>query len=50
MMPSFQLHPEVWVLVGAIVAMGIYAAKVIGPKVVADGSPVVSRRRPLATK
>jgi putative membrane protein len=44
-MPSFQLHPEVWVLVGAIVAMGVYAARVIGPKVVADGSPVVSRRQ-----
>ena len=25
-MPSFQLHPEVWLLVGAIVAMGVYAA------------------------
>ena len=44
-MPPFQIHPEVWLLVGAIVAMGWYAARVIGPKAVRDGSPVVSRRQ-----
>ena len=33
-MPSFELHPEVLLLVGAVVAMGLWAVRVIGPKVV----------------
>jgi putative membrane protein len=44
-MPSYQLHPEVWVLVGALLGLGWYAAHVIGPKVVRDGSPIVTRRQ-----
>jgi putative membrane protein len=43
--PAFQLHPEVWVLVAAIVAMGVYAARVIGPKVVDDGGHAVTHRQ-----
>jgi len=41
----FQAHPEVWVLVVGLVALGGYAAKVVGPKAVRDGSPVVTRRQ-----
>ena len=41
-MPTFNLHPEVLLLVGAVVAMGIWAVRVIGPKVVPEGQPVVS--------
>jgi putative membrane protein len=44
-MPGYQLHPEVWVLVAAIVAMGAYAVRVIGPKVVGDGGHAVTRRQ-----
>ena len=35
-------HPEVWLLVLAIVAFGWWAARVIGPKVVPLGQPVVT--------
>jgi hypothetical protein len=41
----FQPHPEVWLLVASIVGLAIYAVRVIGPKVVRDGSPIVSRRQ-----
>jgi putative membrane protein len=41
-MPSFELHPEVLLLVGAVVAMGLWAVRVIGPKVVPAGEPVVT--------
>lgn len=36
-------HPEVWLLVGAVVGLFVYAARVIGPKVVPAGSPTVTR-------
>ena len=35
-------HPEVWVLIGGLVALYVYAARVIGPKVVAPGEPAVT--------
>ncbi len=41
---AFQAHPEVWLLIAGIVGLGVYAVKVIGPKVVDDG-PVVTRRQ-----
>ena len=41
----FQPHPEVWVLVAALVLLGRYAVRVIGPKAVRDGSPIVTRRQ-----
>ena len=44
-MPSYQLHPEVWVLVGALIGLGYYAVRVVGPKAVRDGSPIVTRRQ-----
>jgi putative membrane protein len=36
-------HPEVWLLVGAVVGLYVYAARVIGPKVVPAGTPVIPR-------
>ncbi|HEX8802766.1 MAG TPA: cytochrome c oxidase assembly protein [Acidimicrobiales bacterium] len=39
----WQPHPEVWLLVGAIVALAVYAARVVGPKVVPPGTPAVRR-------
>lgn len=42
---SYQPHPEVWVLVVGLVALGWYAVRVVGPKAVRDGSPVVTSRQ-----
>jgi putative membrane protein len=39
----FVPHPEVWVLVVALVVLYVYAARVIGPKVVPAGTPAVTR-------
>lgn len=44
----FRPHPEVWLLVGAIVALGGYTVRVIGPKVVPAGQPIVTGRQKLA--
>jgi len=41
----FQPHPEVWVLVAGLIALGTYAVKVIGPKVVPEGEPIATRRQ-----
>ncbi|MEZ5168265.1 MAG: cytochrome c oxidase assembly protein [Acidimicrobiales bacterium] len=40
---AYRPHPEVWLLVGGIVALGWFAADRIGPLVVPDGSPIVTR-------
>ena len=42
---SWQPHPEVWVLIAGIVALGGYTTRVIGPKVVPSGMPVVTTRQ-----
>ncbi len=42
---SWQPHPEVWVLVAGIVALGFYSVRVIGPKVVPAGAEVVTSRQ-----
>jgi putative membrane protein len=39
---SWRPHPEVWLLIAAIIGLGLYATRVIGPKVVRDGSPVTT--------
>ena len=39
----WQPHPEVWVLVGGVAALSWYALRVVGPKVVPAGQPVVTR-------
>ena len=36
-------HPEVWLLVVGVTALYVYAARVIGPKVVPAGAPAVTR-------
>ncbi len=41
---AFQWHPEVWLLVGFLTAAYIYMVRVIGPKAVPAGQPVVTRR------
>ena len=38
----WQPHPEVWLLVGGVVALSIYVVRVIGPKVVPAGRPVLT--------
>lgn len=40
---AFQWHPEVWLLVGFLTGAYIYMIRVIGPKAVPAGAPVVSR-------
>jgi putative membrane protein len=44
----WQPHLEVWFLVVAALALGLYAVRVIGPKVVPPGEPVVSGRQTLS--
>ncbi len=41
----YQPHPEVWVLLIALILLGGYAVRVIGPKAVRDGLPIVTRRQ-----
>ena len=36
-------HPEVWLLVAGIVGCYFYATRVVGPKVVAPGQPVITK-------
>jgi putative membrane protein len=43
--PRWQPHPEVWLLVAAIVALGLYASRVIQPHAVASGEPPISDRQ-----
>ncbi len=40
---AFQWHPEVWILVAFLTAAYIYMVRVIGPKAVPAGQPVLSR-------
>jgi putative membrane protein len=42
---KFQAHPEVWLLMLGIIGLGIYAARVVGPKVVRDGAPVTRSQK-----
>lgn len=44
----FEIHPEVWLLVISLVGLYTYAVRVIGPKVVPDGEPVLTRRQLVA--
>jgi putative membrane protein len=38
-------HPEVWLLVASVIALYVWAGRVIGPKVVPKGMPVYTRRQ-----
>ena len=39
----WQPHPEVWFLVLGVVGLSLYVTRVIGPKVVPEGQPVLTR-------
>ena len=41
----WQPHPEVWVLVGGVIGLAVFAVRVVGPKVVPAGEPVASRQQ-----
>ncbi len=45
---AFQWHPEVWLLVAFLAGAYIYMVRVIGPKAVPAGQPVVSRMNVVA--
>lgn len=44
----FQPHPEVWLLIGALTVLYLWAARVVGPKVVPEGTPVLTGRNKAA--
>lgn len=41
----FRAHPEVWLLVASLVGLYVYAIRVIGPKAVPKGVPIVTRKQ-----
>jgi len=41
----YQAHPEVWLIVATILAFGYWVIRVLGPKAVPAGEPVVTRRQ-----
>jgi putative membrane protein len=44
----WQPHPEVWFLVASVIGLGLYATRVIGPKVVPPGRPITTTRQKVA--
>lgn len=42
---AWEPHPEVWLLVANLVAMYFYVTRVIGPRVVPDGKPIITRNQ-----
>lgn len=42
---SFTPHPEVWLLIGFLLVAYLYTMRVIGPRAVPAGTPVVTRRQ-----
>jgi putative membrane protein len=45
---DWRPHPEVWLLVAALIGLGWFAARVVGPKVVPAGTPVVTTHQRVA--
>ena len=43
----FQFHPEVWLLVAAVVGLGIYVVRVVAPVAVQPGVAAITRRQRL---
>jgi len=41
----YQPHPEVWLIVAVVIGFGYWVTRVIGPKAVASGEPVVTPRQ-----
>lgn len=44
---ALELHPEVWMLIVALVALGVYSVRVIGPLAVGPDQPIVTGRQKL---
>ena len=44
----FQPHPQVWLLITALVGAYVYALKIIGPDAVRPGQQIVTRRQLMA--
>ncbi len=42
-LPAWEPHPEVWVLMGGLIALGFYTSRVIEPTVVAKGGRPIRR-------
>lgn len=42
---QWRFHPEVWLLVGGVIVLGLYVTRVIAPKVVEPGVVAVTRRQ-----
>lgn len=42
---GWKPHPEVWLLIAGIIALGWYAVRVIGPKVVPAGTEIATTRQ-----
>ncbi len=40
---GFVAHVEVWGLVGAVIGLGLYATRVVGPRAVPTGEPIATR-------
>jgi putative membrane protein len=45
---EYTFHLEVWLLIGFLAAAYVYMVKAIGPKAVAEGQPVVTKRHWIA--
>ena len=43
--PSWDPHPEVWLLVAGLIALGFYASRVIEPHAVASGEQPITRHQ-----
>ena len=43
----FQFHPEVWLMVAAVVGLGFYVVRVVAPVAVGAGTAAVTRRQRL---
>jgi putative membrane protein len=41
----FQAHPEVWMIVAVVLGFGWWVVNILGPKAVAPGETIVSRRQ-----
>lgn len=44
-LPPWQPHVEIWLLMAAVVGLGVYVARVIQPKVVAAGAAPISTKQ-----
>ncbi|OWY62367.1 hypothetical protein B7486_58810, partial [cyanobacterium TDX16] len=42
---AWRPHPEVWVLLGSLLFLAVYSVRVLGPKVVPEGEPIVTGRQ-----